>query len=198
MNLPFRGIRIDPPWPERGGGKIKRGADKHYPLLSVRDMPEVIIRAFAEVGGPATNAHLWLDATDTYLVNGDAAWLARELGFRPVRSYAWVKTTNDVDTAGDGAMSEYDDFDLSMGIGQYGRGCHEHMLFCVRGSGQSPDVWTGNRGVRSVFHAPKGRHSEKPEKSYKLIEKVTKGPYLEVFSRKKRQDWTAWGNEAET
>lgn len=25
----YRTIYIDPPWPERGGGKIKRGADKH-------------------------------------------------------------------------------------------------------------------------------------------------------------------------
>lgn len=37
-NLPptkFRTILIDAPWPERGGGKIKRGADRHYPLMSV-------------------------------------------------------------------------------------------------------------------------------------------------------------------
>lgn len=31
----FRTILIDAPWPERGGGKIKRGADRHYPLMSV-------------------------------------------------------------------------------------------------------------------------------------------------------------------
>jgi hypothetical protein len=28
----YRTIYIDPPWPERGGGKIKRGADRHYSL----------------------------------------------------------------------------------------------------------------------------------------------------------------------
>lgn len=30
----YKTIYIDPPWPERGGGKIKRGADRHYALIS--------------------------------------------------------------------------------------------------------------------------------------------------------------------
>ena len=24
-------VLADPPWPESGGGKVKRGADRHYP-----------------------------------------------------------------------------------------------------------------------------------------------------------------------
>jgi hypothetical protein len=31
-------ILADPPWLERGGGKIKRGADRHYPLMKTRDI----------------------------------------------------------------------------------------------------------------------------------------------------------------
>jgi len=27
---------LDPPWPERGGGKIKRGADRHYDVITKR------------------------------------------------------------------------------------------------------------------------------------------------------------------
>lgn len=27
---PYRTVYLDPPWPERGGGKSKRGADRHY------------------------------------------------------------------------------------------------------------------------------------------------------------------------
>ena len=34
----YRTIYADPPWMERGGGKIKRGADKHYPLMSTKDI----------------------------------------------------------------------------------------------------------------------------------------------------------------
>ena len=29
----YKTIYIDPPWPEHGGGKIKRGADRHYALM---------------------------------------------------------------------------------------------------------------------------------------------------------------------
>ena len=32
---------MDPPWLERGGGKIKRGADRHYPVLKVEDIAAV-------------------------------------------------------------------------------------------------------------------------------------------------------------
>jgi len=28
----------DPPWPEYGGGKIKRRADRHYPMMKVKDI----------------------------------------------------------------------------------------------------------------------------------------------------------------
>jgi len=32
----YRTIYADPPWPEYGSGKIKRGADRHYPLMSIK------------------------------------------------------------------------------------------------------------------------------------------------------------------
>ena len=41
----YQCILIDPPWLERGGGKIKRGADRHYALLKTRDMPQVIYQS---------------------------------------------------------------------------------------------------------------------------------------------------------
>ena len=31
-------IYADPPWNESGGGKIKRGADRHYPLMKAREI----------------------------------------------------------------------------------------------------------------------------------------------------------------
>lgn len=32
-NRKYKTIYADPPWQESGGGKIKRGADKHYLLI---------------------------------------------------------------------------------------------------------------------------------------------------------------------
>ena len=34
----YKTIYADPPWREQGGGKIKRGADRHYPLMKTKDI----------------------------------------------------------------------------------------------------------------------------------------------------------------
>ena len=37
-NKKYQTIYADPPWAMFGGGKIKRGADKHYPLMKTKDI----------------------------------------------------------------------------------------------------------------------------------------------------------------
>ncbi len=45
----YRTIYADPPWDtERGGGKIKRGADRHYPLMRPSDMLALPVGAIAD------------------------------------------------------------------------------------------------------------------------------------------------------
>lgn len=39
------------------------------------------------------------------------------------------------------------------------------------------------------------RHSEKPELVYDLIELSFLGPRLELFARRRRQGWDAWGDQ---
>ena len=38
VGIGFGTIFADPPWPEQGGGRIKRGADCHYPLMKIADI----------------------------------------------------------------------------------------------------------------------------------------------------------------
>lgn len=185
----------DPPWAERGGGQIKRGADRHYPLAGKLGDPEPIVRIMraSPVFRPAEHAHLWLWVTDNFLRDGLA--VVDALGFRYVRTFVWVKAE-----AGDPEES------LRFGIGQYGRGAHELLLFAVRGQGQHESVWRADRGVPSVFFAPvpkdehgKRIHSRKPDESYRLIERVSRGPYAEIFARRRfGPEWSVWGNEAPT
>jgi N6-adenosine-specific RNA methylase IME4 len=42
----------------------------------------------------------------------------------------------------------------------------------------------------------KREQSRKPDEQYALIEACSKGPYLELFARGKRDGWVSWGNEA--
>src|SRR5688500_7069904 len=201
-SLEWRCALLDPPWAERGGGKIKRGADRHYGLVGKLGDVRPIHRVIVDSGmwTPAANAHCWIWYTDNFLP--DALELVRLLGFTYKRTFQWVKVV-DGGIVDESTEAESADDLLRMGIGQYGRGCHEGLLFATRGKGQDESVWTGDRAVRSVFHAPhvldaKGKrvHSAKPPKSYELIERVSKGPRIEFFARSGREGWAAWGNQA--
>jgi N6-adenosine-specific RNA methylase IME4 len=76
------------------------------------------------------------------------------------------------------------------GMGRQVRLEHEVALICTRGR---PKVQS--RSVRSVFEAPVGRHSAKPEAFYDLVEQLCAGPYVELFARRQRPGWSCFGNE---
>lgn len=79
---------------------------------------------------------------------------------------------------------------LAFGMGRYVRGAHETCLIARRGKGK-----VRNKSVRSVFFAPAGAHSEKPEEFYQLVEQLAEGPYHELFARRRRPGWTCEGDE---
>lgn len=85
----------------------------------------------------------------------------------------------------------------SIGLGQYFRGQTEFCLFAVKG--RFP--YKSGTGLRSrsctsnVVFAKKRKHSQKPNKMYKVIESVSYPPYVELFARNKRKGWLSWGHE---
>lgn len=161
-------ILADPPWHESGGGRIKRGADRHYPLLKTPDILRVILDS--GVFRPADNAHLYLWTTNNHLRDG--LWLVEQLGFRYVTMLTWAKDR--------------------IGLGQYFRGQTEPLLFGVKG--KLPALV---RTQSTLICEPKRRHSQKPEAAYRAIEAVSPGPRLEMFARAHRAGWDAWGNEVQ-
>ena len=166
VKLTYKCILADPPWLERGGGKIKRGADKHYPLLKTHEIIETMLRA--EVWTPDINCHLWLWVTNNFLKDG--LEVMKALGFRYVTNLVWVKDR--------------------VGLGQYLRGQHELLLFGVRGR-----LASESRSTPSVIVAPRTKHSAKPEESFSVIESVSPGPRLEMFAREQRDGWDSFGYE---
>jgi len=171
MTTKFKTILLDPPWNERGGGKIKRGADKHYALLKTPDIIRVILQSehWNDIGDVA---HMYMWATNNHLE--DALHVMKSLGFRYVTNIVWVKNR--------------------IGLGQYARGKHELLLFGTKGAKHTV-VKKDNNSLPSVIEAKRGAHSSKPEESFIWIESRSFGPYLEMFSRKKREGWTVWGSE---
>lgn len=174
LNFPdgkFKTIYADPPWPERGGGKIKRGADRHYSLMTVKQIQEMPVSDLADPDG----CHLYLWATNNFL---PAAFeCVKAWGFEYVTMITWYKD--------------------SMGLGQYFRGKTEHCIFATTKKRLPYKVEDGHRmqGVTG-FEAPKQEHSRKPEIMREMIERVSYAPRTELFARRTYPGWTPWGNEA--
>jgi N6-adenosine-specific RNA methylase IME4 len=52
------------------------------------------------------------------------------------------------------------------------------------------------KGVPELIVAERREHSRKPDEAIPRIERLFKGPYLDVFARTDRGgEWTAWGND---
>ena len=84
MSKKYKTIYADPPWWESGGGKIKRGADKHYPLMKTKDICNLPIQELAD-----DNCHLYMWVTNNFLADGlkvMEAW-----GFKYKTMITWLK-----------------------------------------------------------------------------------------------------------
>lgn len=174
MNKKYEIIYADPPWSESGGGKIKRGADRHYPLMKTKEIIQLDVPSIT-----ADNAHLYLWVTNNFLQDGFKvmeAW-----GFKYKTMITWVKDR--------------------FGLGQYFRGQTEHCMFGVKGNIPYKTMDGKRQQGTTVIHAPRLKHSQKPEEMRKLIEKVSDREgfnKIELFARQEYEGWDHWGNEIQT
>jgi len=164
-------IYADPPWNETGGGKIKRGADRHYKLMKTSEIINMPVLDIVD-----DNAHLYLWSTNKFIP--DALRVMRAWGFEYKTMITWVKDR--------------------FGLGQYFRGQTEHCLFGVRGFIPYKIIDNKRQQGRTVLQIPKSVHSEKPYEMRLMIEKVSSGNKIELFARKKYTGWDIWGNEIES
>lgn len=198
----YRTILADPPWNERGAGKVKRGADRHYPLMTTDAICALPVSTWA-----APNAHCYVWVTNNFLPDGLrvlAAW-----GFRYVTKIDWFKgdlseawidavvTDTGIDDASRDKLLAEAGAQLQVGLGQYFRGVTESCLFGVRGDVEYRTAPSGKRAQgRTGFHASRGEHSVKPEALRQMAELVSHGPRLEMFARRAAEGWDLWGNQA--
>lgn len=114
---------------------------------------------------PRAHLHLW---TTTAFLN-DAFAVVRAWGFTYKSCFVWVKPL--------------------IGCGNYWRLAHEFLLLGVRGRTPFRD-----KRQRSWRELSRGRHSGKPETVRAIIERVSPGPYLELFGRKPVDGWVVFGD----
>jgi N6-adenosine-specific RNA methylase IME4 len=119
----------------------------------------------------AEDAFLWLWTTNSFI--RDAFDICEFWGFTPKTILTWDK--------------------VSMGIGAWLRGRTEHCILATVGA---PTIHLTNETTLLV--EKRRQHSRKPEKFYKLVEKMCPaidGERLEIFSRTGRKGWVTFGNE---
>jgi len=134
--------------------------------------PTMTVEELCELVPPATDdAILYLWATPPK--SREAHVVMEAWGFDYMTQLVWIKD--------------------KIGMGYWARQRHEMLFVGKRGSFSPP---LPDLRPDSVITAPRGEHSEKPEAVYEMIERCWPGiPKAEMFARRQREGWVAWGNE---
>jgi N6-adenosine-specific RNA methylase IME4 len=170
-------IVADPPWKQSKGGKksVRKnssGKPLDYPVCSLDEIKEHLRQATSLARGENLILFLW--TIDKYLF--EAQQIAEELGYKLHARMIWNKVT--------GIPAAF--------TVRYG---HEYLLYMYKG--KLTPVATEERGkIHTVFTEKVQRHSQKPEVSYEIIDRLYPNlKKLELYARRERDGYDSWGNE---
>lgn len=174
----FATLMADPPW--RFTNRTGKVAPEHkrlarYPTMKLEDICNLQIANNLE-----DTAHCYLWVPNALLPDG--LKVLESWGFTYKSNIIWHKIRKDGGSDG-------------RGVGFYFRNVTEVLLFGTRGK-NARTLQPGRTQV-NLFQTRKREHSRKPEEQYDIIESCSWGPYLELFGRGKRKNWTVWGNQAD-
>lgn len=174
----FATVLADPPW--RFTNRTGKMAPEHRRLSRYETMRVEDIAALPVGEHLAEAAHVYLWVPNALLPDG--LKVLQAWGFQYKANIVWHKLRKDGGSDG-------------RGVGFYFRNVTELLLFGVKGK-NARTLAAGRRQVNYIG-TRKREHSRKPDEQYDLIESCSPGPYLELFARGARADWTVWGNQAD-
>ena len=140
-----------------------------YPLMELDEIKKMPIKNLAK-----EKCWVFLWTTQKYLF--DAKTVLENWGFNFLCMGVWEKT-----------------FGKSAGMPLFG--FRWNAEFILIGYNKKPDLWIkGKPLIPLCFQAENIRHSQKPDKFYKMIEPLG-NDRIDIFARQKRKGWDVWGNE---
>ncbi|MDR3280522.1 MAG: hypothetical protein LBT23_08415 [Synergistaceae bacterium] len=173
----FKTILADPPWQfQNRTGKM---APEHkrlnrYSTMELCEIEKIPVSVIAD-----DPCHLYLWVPNALLPEG--LGVMKSWGFQYKTNIVWEKIRKDGEPDG-------------RGVGFYFRNVTELILFGIRGN--NARTLTPGRTQVNLFRSQKREHSRKPDELINIIEQCSNGPFLELFARGTRENWTLWGNEA--
>lgn len=169
----YRTVVADPPWQPAmavtNGGAPKASPQLRYPTMSVHDI--IALRPKM-----ADQCHVYLWCLAQHVDWGYA--VARAWDAEPLITLTWRKP--------------------GLGAGRF-RCNTEHIVVARRGSRHGNPFGQGGRYQQATggtcFDWPRGQHSEKPQAFFDLVERLSPAPRLEMYARRRRPGWSAFGNQ---
>jgi N6-adenosine-specific RNA methylase IME4 len=156
----FKTLLFDSAW-DYGGQSLAGRAEPDYALQTLDQLRAMDITQWADDAG----CHLYLCATNNFVL--EAGKLVDHWGWRYHMLITWIKPS-------------------PFGLGSYFRNSTEHVLFATRGEMKTRPAAAS---IPTHFEAPRGDHSEKPEKLYEIIRAASYPPYGEGNQRQPRPDF---------
>lgn len=168
---PFDFAMIDPPWKFASNSKANPGKNPNafYRTLTIEQLKYLPIWDVT-----AKNSVIWVWGTSPMIDR--QIEMAKFWGFEFKTLGAWAKTTKTGKQA--------------FGTGYRLRCAMEPFFIATKGKPITAKT------VRSLIIGQIGRHSEKPEESYRAAEEMMPGAYrLDCFARERRPGWVGYGDE---
>ena len=184
-------ILADPPWKYNArrnrNSKFGLGVDGHYPTMSTDEIKQIPVGDWA-----ADNSVLFLWVTFPRLRESLDVIDAWGFEYKTV-GFVWVKTNRCNSPERPGLQSAFPAGGKPFfGTGFYTKSNAEVCLLATRGKVLKP----ATDCVSNIIIHPIMEHSRKPDTvQYRIEAMYPDTKRLEMFARRKRDGWEAWGNE---
>jgi N6-adenosine-specific RNA methylase IME4 len=158
----YRTIVLDPAW-EYDWLSLAGRAKPGYAMQTLEQLRELNLQQWVD---EESGCHLYCWVTNNFMA--EACKLVAHWGFQHRTLITWIKPP-------------------PFGLGSYFRNSTEHVIFATFG-----DTTTRHAAasIPTHFEAPRGEHSEKPEKFYEIVRAASYPPYGEGNQREARADFT--------
>jgi N6-adenosine-specific RNA methylase IME4 len=157
----FRTLVFDPAW-EYDWLSLAGRAKPGYAMQKPEQLLAMDVKAWADT---EAGCHLYVWTTNNFMA--EACKLIAHWGFQHRTLITWIKPP-------------------PFGLGSYFRNSTEHVLFATLGETTTRHAAAS---IPTHFEAPRGEHSEKPERFYEIVRAASYPPYGEGNQREPRRDF---------